>query len=249
MLDLGERLLQEDDEMDVIEVSIVAFGAFIAMCMFTTLYGKSSPLYAFAEESYIGFGTGLTVIVNLLYIYRTGILGIQAGDLILIAGIILGLMMLVRVYPKYSYIARLPIAITMGAQFGLALRTVIFTGFIDQIKATILPLFTADVKTMLYNWTIALSVILMLSFFLYTIEIKGPLAWSATLGEYIMYISFGVIFAQTFMGRLGLFVGFMQNYTVPPWKIPFLIGSLIIAFGAVMILDKLNLLEKLTPEE
>lgn len=235
--------------MDIVEISIMAVGAFISICMFTTLYGKSNPLYALAEESYIGFATGLTVVVNLLYIYRTGILGIQAGDTILIVGIILGLMILTRISKKYSYIARLPIAITVGAQFGLALRTTIFTGFIDQIKGTILPLFNTDMQSIIYNWTIAVSVILMLTFFLYTMELKGPLGLSASIGEYIMYICFGAIFAQTFMGRLGLFVGFMQNYTVPPWKIPYLIGSLIIVFGAVIVLDKLNLLEKLTPEE
>ncbi|MBS7631812.1 hypothetical protein KEJ47_09665 [Candidatus Bathyarchaeota archaeon] len=235
--------------MDLVEISITAVGAFISICMFTTLYGKSNPLYALAEESYIGFATGLTVVVNLLYIYRTGILGIQAGDTILIVGIILGIMILTRISKKYSYIARLPLAITIGAQFGLALRTTIFSGFIDQIKGTILPLFNTDMQSMIYNWTIAISVILMLTFFLYTMELKGPLGLGASIGEYIMYICFGAIFAQTFMGRLGLFVGFMQNYTVPPWKIPYLLGSLIIVFGAVMILDKLKLLEKLTPEE
>lgn len=235
--------------MDIIEISVVAVGAFLSFCMFTTLYGKSSPLYALAEESYIGFATGLTVVINLFYIYRTGILGIQAGDLILIVGIILGVMMLARIHPEYSYIARLPISITVGAQFGLALRTIIFTGFIDQIKATILPLFSGGSQTIIYNWTVAVAVVFMLTFFLYTIELKGALRGSASLGEYIMYICFGAIFAQTFMGRLALFVGFMQNYTVPPWKIPYLLGTLIITFAVVMILDKMHLLEKLTPEE
>jgi hypothetical protein len=217
--------------------------------MFTTLYGKSSPLYSLAEESYIGFATGLTVVINVLYIYRTGILGIQAGDIALIFGIILGIMVLTRIYPKYSYIARLPIAITIGAQFGLALRTAIFTDFIEQISGTYLPLLTGSAQNVIYNWTIALSIILMLTFFLYTIELKGPIGWSAKIGEYVMYICFGALFAQTFMGRLGLFVGFMQNYTVPPWQIPYLLGSLIIVFAAVIILDRMHLLERLTPEE
>lgn len=235
--------------MDIIEISVVAVGAFLAACMFTTLYGKSNPLYALAEESYIGFGTGLTVIWAVLFIYRTAILGIQAGDLILAAGIILGLMVLLRIYPEYSYIARLPLAIAIGAQFGLALRTTIFTGFIDQIRATIFPLLTGDALTLLYRWTIALAVIFMLTFFFYTTEMKGALQYSATIGEYVMYISFGGIFAQTFMGRLGLFVGFMQNYTVPPWKIPYLLASFIIVFGAVVLLDVAKVLERVTPAE
>lgn len=235
--------------IDIIELSIVVVGIFLAICMFTTLYGKSNPLYSLAEESYIGFATGLTVVVNILFIWRTGILGIQAGDSMLIFGVILGVMVLLRVHPKYNYIARIPIAITIGAQLGLALRTTIFTGFLDQIRATIIPLLSGNTQTLLYNWTIALSVILMLTFFFYTTELKGPLGTASKIGEYLMYAAFGGIFAQTFMGRLSLFVGFMQNYMVPPWKTPYLIGSLIIVFAAVIILDRFKLLEKLTPEE
>jgi hypothetical protein len=235
--------------MDIIEWSIVAVGAFLAMAMFSTLYGKSNPLYALAEESYVGFATGLTIVINLLYIWRTGIVNIQAGDYILTFGLILGLMILLRINKKYNWIARLGIAVVLGAQFALSFRTIIFANFIQQISATIVPLFTGDGTTMLYRWTITICVVVMLTFFLYTIELKGPLLWSSKIGEYLLYISFGAIFAQTFMGRLGLFTGFMQNYTVPPWKTPILLASMIIVLAVVIILDKTKMIDKLTPED
>jgi hypothetical protein len=89
----------------------------------------------------------------------------------------------------------------------------------------------------------------MLSFFLYTIEQKGSIGVSAKIGEYLMYASFGAIFAQTFMGRLSLLVGTIQNFTVPPWKEPILIACMAIVLAALIALDKSKLLEKLTPEE
>jgi hypothetical protein len=233
----------------MIDYSITIVGTFLAMCMFSTLYGKSSPLYSLAEESYIGFGTGLTIVINAEYIWRTGIVNIMRGDYILILALILGAMILFRVHPKYNYVARIPIAIALGAQFGLSLRTLIFSGFTQQITATIVPLFAGGMMTILYRWTIALSVILMMTFFFYTIELSGPLAASAKLGEYFLYIAFGAIFAQTFMGRLGLFVGFMQSYTVPPWQKPILIASMLIVFIAVVIMDRTGMLEKYTPVE
>ena len=233
----------------MIDYSITIVGTFLAMCMFSTLYGKSSPLYSLAEESYIGFGTGLTIVINAEYIWRTGIVNIMRGDYILILALILGLMILFRVHPKYNYVARIPIAIALGAQFGLSLRTLIFSGFTQQITATIVPLFTGDMMTILYRWTIALSVILMMTFFFYTIELSGPLTASAKIGEYFLYIAFGAIFAQTFMGRLGLFVGFMQSYTVPPWQKPILIASMLIVLIAVIIMDRTGMLEKYTPVE
>jgi hypothetical protein len=153
----------------MIEYSITIVGAFLAMCMFSTLYGKSSPLYALAEESYIGFGTGLTIVINAEYIWRTGIVNIMRGDYILILSLILGAMILFRVNPKYNYIARIPIAIALGAQFGLSLRTIIFSGFTQQIVATIVPLFSGGFSTILYRWTVALCVIFMMTFFFYTI--------------------------------------------------------------------------------
>ena len=235
--------------MELVEVSIVAVGTFLAMAMFSTLYGKSNPLYSLAEESYIGFATGLTIIVSLQYIWRTGIVNIQAGDVILVAGIILGLLILLRINTQFNWIARLCIAVVLGARFGLSLRTIIFTGFIQQISATITPLFSGDMVTLLYRWTIAISVILMLTFFLYTTELKGPLAWSSRIGEYLLYAAFGAIFAQTFMGRLGLFVGFMQNYTVPSWETPILIASMLIVLGVVVILDRMKLIDRWIPEE
>jgi len=226
--------------IDPTEFSIMVVGCFLSMCMFSTLYGKSSPLYALAEESYIGFATGLSIVMNLMYIYNTGFVGILGGDWVLIFGFIFGIMALFRVYTKYSYVSRLPIAISLGAQLGLSLRTRIYSGFIDQIKATILPLLSGEAKTILYNWTTFLCVILMLSFFLYTIEQKGSIGMSAKIGEYLMYASFGAIFAQTFMGRLSLLVGTIQNFTVPPWKKPILIACMAIVLAALIILDTVS---------
>jgi len=233
--------------IEFMELSIAVFGAFIAMCMFSTLYGKSNPLYVFAEESYVGFATGLVVIMAIMYIYRAGIQGILAGDWILSVGIILGLMTLTRLSREYAYISRLPIGISVAVQLALSMRTIIFSRFIRHINATVMNLFPADSQLMLYRWTIFLSLIPMLTFFFYTTEMKGPLSWSAKAGEYILYLSLGVVFAQTYMGRLGMFVGFMQSLTLPPWKIPILISTMIIVLAAVVILDKANLADRWIP--
>jgi small basic protein len=233
----------------IIDISITAVGAFLAMCMFSTLYGKGNPLYSFAEESYIGFATALTIIWNVNYIYQTGILNTLSGNWSIALSILLGLMILFRIHPKYSYVARLPIAVALGGQFGLSLRTIIFSGFIQQIQATIKPLFAGTTQTLIYNWTLVISVVFMLTFFFYTVEIEGPLKASATFGEYLLYISFGAIFAQTFMGRLGLFVGFIQSFTVPNWKQPYLVVSMILVLAIILALDRFGLLEKFTPEE
>jgi hypothetical protein len=232
-----------------IELSIFLVGTFLAMSMLSTLYGKGNPLYSFAEESYIGFATGLTVIESLNYIYRTGIIPVLGGDYAMIIGLLLGCMMLFRLSKEHSYLSRIPVAVAIGGQLGLNLRTTIFTGFTQQISSVLVPLFGVDAKTMLYNWTIVICIIFMLTFFFYTLEFEGALGTSAKIGEYLLYTAFGGIFAQTFMGRLGMFVGFMQSFTEPAWEKPYLVVFMLGVFALVVILDKTGLAEKYTPEE
>lgn len=228
------------------EFTATVVGIFISFCMYTTLYGKPNPIRSWAEYSYLAAGTGVSVVIGLWYIWNTAIVNIQAGDLILIASLILGVMMLFRVYPKYNYVSRLPIAFSVGVQLALSLRTIIFTNFLRQINATIVKLWTGVPMEFLYRFTIAVSVITILSFFLYTMEITGPLLYSSKIGEYLMYLGFGAIFAQTFMGRLGLFVGYMENITTPAWKQPYTVVAAIICLIAAIIFDKTGLGEKLS---
>jgi len=232
--------------MEFLEFSGIVVGIFISFCMFTTLYGKPNPLRSFAEFSYLATGTGVSVVIGLMYIWNTAILNIQAGDWILIFSIIFGLMMIFRIHPTYSYVSRLPLAFTVGTGLALSLRTQIFTSFLIQINATIVKLWTGVPIEFLYRVTVAVSVLTILTFFLYTMELTGPLLWTSKVGEYLMYIGFGAIFAQTFMGRLGLFVGYMESLTTPSWKTIYTLGSAAICFIAAIVFDKTGLGEKLS---
>lgn len=218
---------------------------FTAFALYTSLYGKSNPLRSWAQASYIGFAMGINVTANVWYVYNNGYLPITRGDYIMIFALVLGAMTFLRLFPKYAYWSRLPIAIAVGANLGISLRTIIFANFLTQITSTIAPLFVAaDWYKSLVNTTIAVSMLFMLSFFIYTVEIRGPLKWTAKLGEYAMYISFGVVFAQTFMGRLGLLAGFVQQLTFPDWKLPYALFFMTFALAVVLIMDRYGILEK-----
>lgn len=213
--------------------------------MYATLYGKPSPFRSWAENSFIGFTMGLNIVVTADYVWRTAVDPLSRGVWFPFLGILLGVLMVLRLFPRYSYISRLPIAISIGTNLGLSLRAQIFTGFINQIRATVVPLYVADdLYQSLVNTTISVSVVLMLTFFLYSTELVGPLRYSARAGEYILYIALGAVFAQTFMGRLGLLVGYMQSITEPAWKIPYTLTFAVIVLGGILILDRYGVLEK-----
>jgi len=235
--------------MDLLTYLSVVLAIFIAFCGFTTLYGKGNPLYSWAEFSYLATATAMSVMWSWTATFgvRYAIQGLIRGELIWVPAIILGILMWFRVYPKYSYLSRVSIAFTMGIALGWGLRTSIFTSFIRQISATIVNLWVPEYGIMYFiaRTTIAVSIITMMSFFIYTTEIKGPHLWSATIGEYIMYTAFGAVFAQTFMGRLSLFVGHMQDYMFPVWKQPYTIGAALLVFVILLALDKKGLAQKL----
>jgi len=213
--------------------------------MYATLYGKPTPFRSWAESSFIGFTMGLNLVVTVNYVWRTGWEPVSRGNLMPAIGIVLGLLMILRLFPKYSYISRIPIAISLGTNLAISLRTTIFTGFINQIQATIVPFWVqGNLYQSLVNTTVSVSVILMLTFFLYSTELKGPLRYTSKAGEYVLYIALGAVFAQTFMGRLGLLSGFMQSILDPSWKIPYSVAAIVIVLAGTLILDRYGLLEK-----
>ena len=224
---------------------IFIFAIAATWAMYLQLYGKSNPFYSFAQATYIGTSFGLDMVVTFLFIYNEGYIPITHGDWFMGAGIILGLIACHRLSKKYAWLSRFPLAISLGTGLGLGLRTQIFSGFLGQIKSLIQPLYIAgDLTTSLYNTSIILATLFMLSFFLYTVRLEGSIGISARIGEYVLYIGLGAYFAQVFMGRLGLLVGYMQNVTTPSWKIPYTIGLGILMLAVVLVMDRYNLLEK-----
>jgi len=231
--------------VELYEFTYTMVAILISWSMYMSLYGKPSPLRSWAEQSYIGFAMGLNLVITLFYVVRIGWEPIFRGNLFPAVGIVLGLLTLFRLSPKYSYIARVPIAISIGTNLGISLRTTIFTGFIQQINASIVPFWVpGDMYKSLSNSVVSISVILMLSFFLYSVELKGPWKQMSTAGEYVMYIGLGAVFAQTFMGRLGLLVGYLQSISEPSWKIPYTLAFLFIVLAGTVIMDRYGVLEK-----
>jgi hypothetical protein len=71
------------------------------------------------------------------------------------------------------------------------------------------------------------------------------------VGKYILYLSFGVLFSQTYMGRLGLLLGHLENYLTPYFPDFFVTVTIVlIMIVSTYLLHKRypDLLKKLTPE-
>jgi len=205
--------------MDVVSWLILVLSTAITFGLFSILTGVDNPFFAWAENTYVGGAVGMTIVVSFTWIVSNVVAKITSNisaNWPSVVSLILGLMMLTRIHPKYSFIARIPICIATGVGIAVSTRAIVFSGLLYQIRATILPIFDwSNVVTAFTNLMVVVFVITVLTFFVYTTELRGPLKTSHTVGRLVLFLSFGALYAQTYMGRLGLFLGRMETLLIP----------------------------------
>ena len=142
---------------------------------------------------------------------------------------ILGVMLLWRLAPKGGWIARWPLAFTIGTTAGLRLVAYLEADFIKQIEATLLPLYqpvydpaTGALDTYhtfvqsMNNTLIVLGVMCGLLYFFFSLEHRGLVGKASRVGIWVLMITFGAGFGYTVMGRIALLVGRFQ-FLVEDW--------------------------------
>ncbi|HHT85016.1 MAG: hypothetical protein ACOX34_04640 [Bacillota bacterium] len=83
--------------------------------------------------------------------------------------------------------------------------------FIDQIRATFLPLWVAgDWWASVSNILYVVGTFTALVYFLFTLEKKGIQGKVSSIGRWTMMLAFGAAFGNTVMARVSLFLGRMQ---------------------------------------
>ena len=241
--------------VDVFTWGVLILSTLTTFGLYMILSGVDNPWFALAEHAFVGCAIGLSIVVSTDYIFRTivpRILLDPVKNWPTFISIILGLMMLLRIRKETVHIARIPITIATGTGIAVGTRATLFSGIINQIRATILPVFSAtDMWALLYNLTVIVCVLLVFTYYFYTVEMKGPLKTANSLGKYILYLAFGVLFAQTYMGRLGLLLGHLETYLTPYYPDFFVTVTvvLIMVVSTYLLYKRYpDLLKKLTPE-
>ena len=239
--------------MDPLTMIIIILSTVITFGLFSILTGVDNPWYAFAEYSYIGAAVGILSVVAIYYLYNSVLTPIATnpmGQGGLLISLVLGILVLTRISSKYSWIARIPITIGIAIAVGISTRTIVFTNFLAQIKASILPLWGIDPWQIVTNILIIIFICSTLYFFLYTYSNTGVKGKPFnTLGRLVLYAGFGTLFAQTFMGRIGLFLGRMQTMLFPQeqfYATMFFIAIIILTI--IYLYRKPELMKKLMPE-
>lgn len=200
--------------------------AFFTLSIFSFLYGDN-PFYRVAEAVLVGLSAAYWMVIAfwdvlvpnlMLKIWPTlvrnwampGLAGPEgARNLWYLVPLALGLMLLWRMAPKGTWIARWPLAFIVGTTAGLQLIAYLHGDFLAQIRNSILPLAVLnqgkfDFWGSVDNLLIVAGVLACLTYFFFSFEHTGFVGKTAKVGIWYLMITFGAGFGYTVMGRIAL---------------------------------------------
>ena len=173
---------------------------------------KENVTYRFAEYTYVGIALAITVITNFIYVVRVAINPLLAGEILMIVPLVLGCLMFTMLIPEYRWLSRYPIALLVGAGFGLGIRGTIGPNLQDAIISTI----TAPTEGGAMAWFnfayIAFGLICSIMYFLLTIEQTGVLKAPTRIGRLFIMVGLGGYFGNTVLFRFTMLTGRAQFF-------------------------------------
>jgi len=181
---------------------------------------KENPGYRFAEHTYIGTMLAINLVVAFSNVMRIAVKPLIGGKISYIVPILLGFAMYFLLIPRYRWVSRYPIALLVGAGFGLGMRGVLWPNILNQIISTITPPAgnaALDWITYLY---IGIGTVTAVLYFLLTFEHTGVAEYPTRIGRLFIMIGLGAYFGNTVLFRFTMLSGrakfFLQVLKIIP---------------------------------
>lgn len=200
--------------------------AISTLCIFSFLY-RDNPFYKMAESIVVGVSAAYAMVVGFWTVLVPNLAGKLAPDAVqswampglspvhedywylYLIPLVLGVMLLWRLAPAGTWIARWPLAFIIGATAGIRLVGFIEADFLSQIRNSIIPLVVMEGDSFEFwasarNITLILGILCCLVYFFFSIEHKGVVGKVSKVGIWVLMITFGAAFGYTVMGRIAL---------------------------------------------
>jgi hypothetical protein len=189
--------------------------AALTLFIFSFLY-KDNPFYKFAEHLFVGVSAGYIVVQQFWQVLWPNLLQPLTGAQTpnrwkYVVGGFLCVLLFTRLFPRLSWLSRFTIAALIGTFAGLKVTGFAQAEVIEQVRATMVPLWIAgDPVASFNNLVLVVGVITTLVFFFFSKEHKGVLGGTAKLGIWFLMVSFGAAYGFTVMSRISLLIGRFQ---------------------------------------
>ena len=183
----------------------VLIAAIFTLAIFSFLY-RENPFYRAAEHILVGVSVGyyLVILVEETIWSKAAKPLFYDQRLMVIIPVVLGLMMFFRLSKKQTYLARIPLALLIGAGAGVSIPAMLWARILKQMSSSIQPLYTVS------GIIIIIGVITTIIYFYFSREQKGWFGVMAKVGTYFLMIFFGATFGYTVMSRVTLLIGRME---------------------------------------
>ena len=189
-------------------------GALFTLAIWSFLY-KDNPLYKFAEQIFVGVSAAYWFVYTIYNVLIPNLFAKLAEDFsssytLIIPGL-LGVMMLMKLFPKLDWMGKYPLALLIGTTAGLSIVRVLETNVINQAISTMFNPFKAESFVVGVGEVILiLGTISGLVYFYFSKKHEGFTGGVAKVGIIFLMISFGAAFGYTAMARISLLIGRLQ---------------------------------------
>ncbi|MBD3381373.1 MAG: hypothetical protein GF404_04165 [candidate division Zixibacteria bacterium] len=179
--------------------------AVFTLAIFSFLY-RENPIYRAAEHILVGISVGyyLVILVEETILSKVVNPLFYDGRMLSLIPAILGIMMFSRLSRKSGWLARIPLAVLIGAGAGVSIPAMLQARILKQMSASMLPLNSIGAVVML------VGVISSLAYFYFSREKSGLFGGVARVGTYFLMVFFGATFGYTVMSRVTLLIGRME---------------------------------------
>lgn len=206
--------------MDTMTLVGVWVGVGLTLLIYSFLY-KDNPFFKVGEHLYLGVSLGYIFIQAIFQTLRTKLyiplVAPPEGEMrqwALILPVILGLLVYTRLSPRFAWLSRYTFAFIVGYGSGVGLGPTVSASILQQLEGTFKPFLTwGDLSTFMKASQIIVlaGVTCTVTYFLFSIEHKGPIRMVSRIGVSFLMISFGAAFGYTVMARMSLLVGRLQD--------------------------------------
>lgn len=185
--------------------------ALLTLAIFSFLY-KDNPFYKLAEHLLVGVSAGYYLVQYFFSATykKLWVPVVDQGQIQLIVGGILGLMMFARLSRKYEWVARYPVAFYIAAWAGYVIPSYMQVRILQQIQDTIFNPMGMSLANLISSTVLLVGVSTTLLYFYFSAEQKGILRGISRIGITFLMIGFGATFGYNVMGRISLLIGRFQ---------------------------------------
>ncbi|HOD59835.1 MAG TPA: hypothetical protein PKH17_03720 [Candidatus Syntrophosphaera sp.] len=185
--------------------------AYFTLSIFSFLY-KDNPFYKLAEQIFVGLSAAYWLVYTIYNILIPNLFNKLFTDFthnwILLIPMALGIMMLMRMFPKLEWVSHYPMAIMIGTTAAIAMLLAFQSDFLSQIAATMVnPFKFSSPVDIVGTILLIIGTICGIYFFYFSKKQEGFYKIPSKIGIWFLMVSFGASFGYTVMARISLLIG------------------------------------------